>query len=185
MRRLPWALVIFRLVAAPALLGLALIGPSAAITAAALLSLAVLSDILDGVIARRLDCVTPNLRHWDSRADVVFWLGAAIALLLMHPALVATLLPPALALVALETANHALSIAKFRREASPHHWMSKVFCLALWALFAQLFVTGQPTALLWAAFGLGVISQIEAAAITLRLKTWRCDVPSVFSLNSR
>jgi CDP-diacylglycerol--glycerol-3-phosphate 3-phosphatidyltransferase len=46
-------------------------------------------------------------------------------------------------------------------------------------------VTGQPTALLWAAFGLGVISQIEAAAITLRLKTWRCDVPSVFSLNSR
>ncbi|MBB1178203.1 CDP-alcohol phosphatidyltransferase family protein [Pseudomonas sp. FW305-3-2-15-E-TSA4] len=185
MRRLPWALVIFRLVAAPALLGLALIGPSAAITAAILLSLAVLSDILDGVIARRLDCVTPNLRLWDSRADVVFWLGAAIALILMHPSLGPTLMPPALTLLALEAANQALSIVKFRREAAPHHWLSKFFCLALWVLFAQLFVTGQPTALLWAALGLGVVSQLEAAAITLRLKTWRCDVPSVFSLGSR
>lgn len=182
MRRLPWALVIFRLVATPVLVLLGLMGPAQGPAAAALLSLAVLSDIFDGVIARRMKVATPALRTWDSRADVIFWLGATAALLLMHPSLLAPLASPALVLASLEAANHVFSFVKFRREASPHHWLSKLFCLALWALFAQLFLTGRADWLLWATFGLGVISQIEAFAITLRLKAWRCDVPTVLRL---
>ncbi len=179
---LPWVLVIFRLLCAPALVSLSLIAPQAGGAAAILLSLAVLSDIFDGVIARRLKVVTPTLRRWDGRADVIFWLGAALALWLMHPGLAAVVGPLILVLVILEIANHAVSFARFRREASPHHWLSKLFCLFLWALFVQLFVTGQTNWLLWFTFGLGVVSQIEAFAITMRLKTWRCDVPSVFVL---
>lgn len=182
MRRAPWVLVIFRLLAAPGLIALALGGPSTGVAAAVLLSLAVLSDIFDGVIARRMKVVTPTLRTWDSRADVVLWLGATAALLLMHPALLPSLAPPALTLAGLEAANHALSFARFRREASPHHWLSKVFCLGLWALFAQMFAVGQAGVLLWIVFGLGVASQLEAFAITLRLKAWRCDVPTVLTL---
>jgi len=182
LNRLPWALVVFRLLCAPALVGLAIIAPQAGGTAAILLSLAVLSDIFDGVIARRLKVVTPTLRRWDGRADVIFWLSAALALWLMHPALAALVGPLVLILLVLEIANHAVSFARFRREASPHHWLSKMFCLCLWALFVQLFVSGQASWLLWLTFGLGVLSQIEAFAITMRLKTWRCDVPSVFAL---
>ena len=48
----------------------------------------------------------------------------------------------------------------------------------------QLFVAGQTGALLWIVFGLGVASQLEALAITLRLKAWRSDVPTVFALKS-
>lgn len=184
MRRAPWILVIFRLLAAPGLIALALSGLSSGIAAALLLSLAVLSDIFDGVIARRMKVVTPALRTWDSRADVVFWLGATAALLLMHPALLPSLSTPALTLAGLEAANQALSFARFRREASPHHWLSKIFCLGLWALFAQMFVVGQVDVLLWIVFGLGVASQLEAFAITLRLKVWRCDVPTVLTLRS-
>ena len=95
MRRAPWILVIFRLLAAPGLIALALSGLSSGVAAALLLSLAVLSDIFDGVIARRMKVVTPALRTWDSRADVVFWLGATAALLLMHPALLPSLSTPA------------------------------------------------------------------------------------------
>jgi len=183
LKRLPWALVVFRLLSAPALVGLSLIAPQAGGAAAVLLSLAVLSDIFDGVVARRLKVVTPTLRRWDGRADVIFWLGAALALWLMHPALAAVVGPFVLALLTLEALNHAVSLARFRREASPHHWLSKLFCLCLWALFVQLFVSGQSGGLLWLTFGLGVLSQIEAFAITMRLKTWRCDVPSVFALD--
>lgn len=100
----------------------------------------------------------------------------------MHPGLAAVVGPLILVLVILEAANHAVSFTRFRREASPHHWLSKLFCLFLWALFVQLFVTGQTSWLLWFTFGLGLLSQIEAFAITMRLKTWRCDVPSVFIL---
>nr|WP_314434928.1 CDP-alcohol phosphatidyltransferase family protein [uncultured Brevundimonas sp.] len=177
-------LVIFRLLAAPALVALGLMAPQADVMAAALLSLAVLSDIFDGVIARRLQVVTPNLRRWDGRADVIFWLGAVVALGLMHPHLIRLTAPLVLTLVILEVFNHAVSFARFRREASPHHWLSKLFCLSLWALFVQLFIIGAAGPLLWLTFGLGVLSQVEAFAITLCLKTWRCDVASVFRMKA-
>lgn len=182
LNRLPWVLVVFRLLCAPALVGLSLMAPTAGGAAAALLSLGVLSDIFDGVIARRLRVVTPTLRRWDGRADVVFWLGASLALWLMYPAMTVVLAPLALVLLVMEASNHAVSFARFRREASPHHWLSKLFCLFLWALFVQLFVTGQTSWLLWLTFGLGALSQVEAFAITMRLKAWRCDVASVFAL---
>lgn len=182
MHRLPWLLVLFRLLAGPAMAGLAALkfGPACALV----LSLGVLSDIFDGIIARRLGVATPALRTWDSRADVAFWACAVLAVVILRPGLVPALWPAAAVIAALELANHAFSFAKFRREASPHHWLSKAFGLGLWALFGVCFATGAPGALLWIVLALGVLSQLEAFAITWRLREWRCDVPSVLALPS-
>ncbi|MFA7261541.1 MAG: CDP-alcohol phosphatidyltransferase family protein [Caulobacter sp.] len=183
---IPWALVIFRLAAGPALTAMAvLMGPSAAVPGAVILALGVLSDIFDGIIARRLKVATERLRRFDSRADVVFWVSTTIAVHLMYPALIAATWPLIAILTVMEAGNHALSFARFGREASPHHLLSKLFGLGLWALFTQLILTGQPGWLMWAVVALGMASQIEACAITLRLKAWRCDVPSVFSLGQQ
>lgn len=180
---IPWTLVVFRLLAGPALVGVALLQVGfAAWACVALLSLGVLSDIFDGIVARRLKVSTPRLRRYDSRADVVFWASATIAVHLMHPSLLASTWPIIAALIVMEAINHAFSFARFRREASPHHYLSKAFGLALWALFIALFITGRAGWPLYAAFVLGALSQIEAFAITARLTTWRCDVPTVFSL---
>jgi len=182
---IPWLLVGFRLSAGPVLIGLSLVwGAEAGAICAAVLSLGVLSDIFDGIIARRLKVVTPGLRQWDSRADVIFWVCGTVALHGMHPGLISRTWWMIAALVVLEAVNHGFSFWKFRREASPHHWLSKLFGLGLWALFAQLFLTGQPGWLLTGVFVLGVVSQVEAFAITARLKAWRCDVPSVFTLGA-
>lgn len=178
--RLPWLLVLFRVAAGPAMIALAAAGQGPA--CAVVLSLGVLSDIFDGVIARRLGVATPALRTWDSRADVLFWASAVAAVVVLRPELIPGLWPAAALIAALEIANHAFSFAKFRREASPHHWLSKAFGLGLWLLFGLAFATGLPGLVLWLVLGLGVASQLEAFAITLRLREWRCDVPSVFSL---
>ena len=178
--RLPWLLVLFRMAAGPAMVVLAAAGQGAA--CAGVLSLGVFSDIFDGIIARRLGVATPALRTWDSRADVLFWAAAVVAVVLLRPELVPVLWPAAALIAVLEIANHAVSFAKFRREASPHHWLSKAFGLGLWLLFGLAFATGRPGVVLWIVLGLGVASQLEAFAITLRLREWRCDVPSVFSL---
>ncbi len=180
-RRIPAALVVFRAAAGLALPALA-VGGGPAWLCAALLGLGVLSDIFDGIIARRLGVATESLRTWDSRVDVIFWVGAVLGLHLMHPALWPATWPAIAAILALELANHALSFAKFRREASPHHYASKLFGLTLWALLTQLYLTGTPGPLLWLALAVGVVSQLEAAAITLRLTAWRCDVPTVWSI---
>lgn len=180
LNRLPWFLVLFRIAAGPAMIALAFAGQDLA--CAVVLSLGVLSDIFDGIIARRLGVATPALRTWDSRADVAFWLSAVIAVAVLRPELIPTLWPAAAVIAALEVGNHAFSFAKFRREASPHHYLSKAFGLGLWLLFALAFATGRAGVVLWWVLALGVASQLEAFAITLRLKAWRCDVPSVITL---
>src|SRR3990167_5874203 len=104
---IPWALVIFRLAAGPALITLAMLGGRAfAVAAVVVLSLGVLSDILDGIIARRLKVATERLRRFDSRADVAFWVSATVAVHLMYPALIDATWPVIAVLATLEAGNH-------------------------------------------------------------------------------
>ena len=179
-RAIPYALIALRVVAGLAILALALlVGSPARWLCAGLLAIGVLSDIFDGVIARRLDCVTDRLRTFDSRADVVFWLCATGSVLILHPHLAGSLWPPVVVLALMEMTAHAVSFARFRKEASPHHLLSKLFGLALWALLTQLLIAGTGGVVLAIAFALGVASQLEALAIMLVLPAWRCDVRNV------
>jgi phosphatidylglycerophosphate synthase len=180
LRAIPYLLIALRVAAGLVILALALIiGAPARWTCAILLAVGVLSDIFDGVIARRLDCVTDRLRTFDSRADVVFWLCATAAVLVLHPDLISTLWPPVLVLGVMELTGHAIGFVRFRKEASPHHLLSKLFGLALWALLTQLLVAGTGGWVLPIAFIMGVASQLEAWAIMLILPAWRCDVRGV------
>lgn len=180
LRTIPYALIALRVVAGLSILALAmLVGLSARWVCAGLLAVGVLSDIFDGVIARRLDCVSDNLRTFDSRADVVFWLCATASVLILHPRLAGVLWLPVAVLALMELTAHAVSFARFRKEASPHHLLSKLFGLALWALLTQLLVSGTGGVLLTIAFAIGVASQIEALAIMLILPAWRCDIRNV------
>jgi CDP-diacylglycerol--glycerol-3-phosphate 3-phosphatidyltransferase len=179
-RRIPFALVIFRFVAGPAIVALcAALPEQAPVWATILVALGVLSDIFDGVIARRLDCVTPALRLWDSRTDVVFWLCVAIGLHGLYPAIWHTTWIMLAVLGAMEVTTHLISHIRFRREASTHHILSKIFCLFLWALVSQVFLTGQTGWLFWLTLAVGVVSQAESMAIMLILPTWQCDVKNL------
>jgi CDP-diacylglycerol--glycerol-3-phosphate 3-phosphatidyltransferase len=174
---IPYLLIAFRLLAGIVVMALALaFGPAARYGCAVLLALGVLSDIFDGVIARRLGSVTERLRTFDSRTDVVFWVGVTIAMLILHPNLLAATWPMAALLGGMELSVHVVSFARFGKEASPHHLLSKLFGLALWALFTQLLITGSGGPLQFGVFVMGVASQLEAMAIMLTLPAWRCDV---------
>ncbi len=180
MRLVPWALVVFRLLAGPAIVVLCLMTPAAApIGATVLVALGVLSDIFDGVVARRLGSVTPALRLWDSRTDVAFWLSVAIAVHLLHPAIWHTTWIMLAVLGPMEATTHLISYVRFRREASTHHILSKIFCLVLWALVSQLFLTGATGWMFWLTLAVGVISQSEAMAIMLIVPEWQVDVKNL------
>jgi phosphatidylglycerophosphate synthase len=176
-RWVPWGLILVRALAGPATLGLSFaFGADSRWICVALVAIGVLSDIFDGVIARRLGVVTDGLRLWDSRVDVVFWLCVAAALLAMRPSLWASIWPIIAVLGAMEATTHVISFARFGREASPHHLLSKLFTLALWALISILLVNGDAPWTQSAVFAMGVASQLEAMAIMLLLPHWRTDV---------
>lgn len=181
-RDLPALLIAFRALAGPAGLALAYVfGPAAGGACAAILAAGLVSDIFDGVIARRLGCATPALRTADGRADLLFWICTGAAALVMRPATGAWLLPMAAALLVLEFVAPIVSLVRFRREASTHHRLSKLFGLGLWALFTTVLLSGRPHGLQLAVFALGLLSQAEAIAIMLVLPEWRVDVGSVFA----
>jgi CDP-diacylglycerol--glycerol-3-phosphate 3-phosphatidyltransferase len=112
---------------------------------------------------------------------LVFWVGVTVAMLVLHPNLLKSTLPMVVILGGMELTVHVVSFIRFRKEASPHHLLSKLFGLALWALLTQLLITGLGGPLQLMVFIMGVASQLEALAITLTLPVWRCDVRGVWA----
>ena len=173
------ALTLLRLALAPVAVALGLTrGGSAAV--AAVLVVGFLSDVFDGVVARRTGTATPILRRLDSMVDTAFYLGIAAAAWLLHREVIRPLLPQIMLVIGTELATNALCWLRFRREASYHAWSARAFGVALFAALLLLFAAGSP-AMMLPAIVVGLISHIENAAITLTLPEWRHDVRSLFA----
>ena len=70
---IPKVLILFRLLLAPIILGLAyFIGDDSKITIVVLMYLGLISDILDGIVARKQGVSSTSLRRMDSQTDMVF-----------------------------------------------------------------------------------------------------------------
>jgi CDP-diacylglycerol--glycerol-3-phosphate 3-phosphatidyltransferase len=175
----PLLLTLLRAGLAPVMVLLALVYPSPAAFAACLI-VAVLSDYFDGVIARLLKIATPNLRRLDSIADSLFYLGALFAAWWLYPHALTERLGPLAILIGLEILRYVVDYAKFRREASYHMWSAKLFGVALFLGFFALLVLGSDGLPVSLAIYLGIVSDIEGLAISLVLREWRSDVPTVF-----
>lgn len=177
--RLSLGLTLLRLALAPALVLLAQSDAPGVVLALALVA-GFVSDVLDGVVARRAGAVTPLLRRLDSVVDTVFYLGVAYATWHRHPAELRALALPILIVMGAEALNYAVAYARFRREASYHARSARLWGLLLFLALFLLLATGRAT-LLPVALAAGMVAQLETLAITLVLPHWRHDVPSVWS----
>ncbi len=146
----------------------------------ACLVLAFVSDIFDGIIARRLGVATPNLRRLDSIADSVFYLAAVFAVWHVSPAVILDHLDALLVPAGLEASRYVFDLAKFRREASYHMWSSKLWGIFLFVGFFSLLalgVSGLPVTL---AIYLGIVADLEGLAISIVLRERKNDVPTLY-----
>jgi len=176
--RLPLLLTALRAALAPLVVLLALVAPLEPAFALCL-TVALVSDIFDGVLARRLGVATPGLRRLDSVADSLFYLAATFAVWHLAPAVIARRWAPLLILAALELARYAVDWVKFRREAAYHMWSSKAWGLALFCAFMSVLAFGVDGLLVDAAIGIGIAADLEGLAISLALTRWHNDVPSL------
>jgi phosphatidylglycerophosphate synthase len=174
----PLVLTLTRVALAPVMVVLALWWPQPSAFVLCL-TLAFLSDVFDGIIARRLGIATPALRRLDSIADSVFYIAAIYAVWVVHPEAIHAHLTLLGILAALELARYLLDFAKFRREAAYHMWSSKLWGVALFIGFVAVLGTGETGWPVLLATIPGIVADLEGLLISCALPMWRNDVPTL------
>jgi len=181
MKNIPIALIAFRFALAPVILCLAYYqGEKSKIYILVLMYLGLISDILDGIIARNLNMSSAFLRRLDSQTDIIFWLSIGFATYFLYPELISENKEYILIIFVMEGMCYGISLLKFGKETCTHAFLAKMWGLSLLAAFTSLIgfnVAGIP---FYIAIVLGFISHIDRILITLILPSWTHDIPSSF-----
>ena len=175
---IPMLLTALRALLAPVIIVLALFNPDPGAFAICL-SLGFLSDVFDGIIARRLGVASPGLRRLDSGADTLFYVAATFAAWHLYPQVIKENSGALILLIMLELARYAVDFAKFGREASYHMWSSKAWGVVLFVAFFALLAFGYAGPWVAMALYVGIAADIEGLAISFVLAEWKSDVPSI------
>lgn len=173
----PQMLIAFRAICAPAIFVLACFGFPGPLLAA-VLAAAFVSDVFDGVIARRLGCATAALRHADTLVDTLFYLAAAIALWVAVPGVFDKAAIPLGALIVVHVSRSTFELTKYGRLAAYHMWSSKALGLLLMTAMTVVFLTGRPSALVTVTLWLAIANELEGFFASVILPEWSADVPS-------
>jgi CDP-diacylglycerol--glycerol-3-phosphate 3-phosphatidyltransferase len=178
LKKVPAILIGVRVCLGPLLFIFAKNGYSSAWILGTLL-VAMLSDIFDGVIARRLGIVTAKLRVADSRADAWFFICVGAAVWASAADIVRTFWIPLTIEVVIQIASYTFDLMRYGRIASLHAYTAKAWGFTLYLAAGALlaFHTG---VLIWVAFAFGIASAVDALAIKLILPGWQHDVLSAF-----
>ncbi len=180
MRRLvPWAMVWLRVVLCPVIVAGAWRGWDGKWLGSIVL-VALVDDILDGVLARRWGCETAGLRRADSWADTVFYLGVAGALWIREEQLMRGNWRLLAALGGMEVLRHGFDWWKFGRAASYHSYLAKGWGLVMGAAVIGVLSFGGPRWLVGVAVMLGIAADAEGLAMSVMLPRWRNDVKGVW-----
>lgn len=163
-----------RALAVPVLFVLALQEQRAAFTW--VLIPALLSDILDGLIARLLHLESRLGAILDSIADSLLLFVSVYGIWVFHPEVIrehAWLCGTAVGLWALED---LLALLRYRRLSSFHTYLSKVVANLLGLFIGWLFLFGFEPWLLYLAGSMSILASLEELALLKVLPQWRSDV---------
>ena len=177
----PLSLTTLRLALGPAALAWALAG-GARLAFLFFLLAGLLSDIYDGVLARKLGVSTPLLRRYDSLTDVIFYLFITGAAWILERATICASAPWIAGLILSEALVIGISLARFGCLPATHSYLAKFYGLALFATFVTVLCVGGPTWLIPALSVTGLLANAEIIAILFYSKTAPVDVLSIWRM---
>ncbi|SNR17102.1 CDP-alcohol phosphatidyltransferase family protein [Tenacibaculum jejuense] len=178
---IPISLIIFRLGLAPLIVGLAYcFGINAKLYIILFMYLGLLSDILDGIVARKLGVSSEKLRRFDSQTDLVFWLSIGLATWLLYPNIISENIYAVWIILGMEVSCYVISILKFGKETCTHAFLSKLWGITLLIAFTSLIGFNHAGFPFKLAIVMGLISHIDVILIILILPKWHHDIPSSY-----
>lgn len=181
MKNIPLTLIVFRFLLAPVIVGLTYVyGVKASLVIVILMYLGLISDIFDGILARKMNISTTKLRRLDSQVDLIFWVSTGISAWLLHADILAGKLTEIIILFSLEAACYLISFIRFGRETCTHAFLFKMFGLALLAAFTAIIGFGTTGTTFNIAFAVALLAYTDRILIILILPHWTHDIPSCY-----
>jgi phosphatidylglycerophosphate synthase len=175
---LPWAMIVLRALGCPLiLLGARRDWPGAWL--GLIVFLALVSDIYDGILARRWGVETPALRVSDSIADTIFYLGVVGALWLRQPQVIRGNWIWLGVLFGLEGFRYVFDLMKYRKTASYHSYLAKSWGLVIAIAVTGVLSFGELGWMIRLAIWLGIVVNVEGLAMSLMLPRWKNDVKTL------
>ena len=141
---------------------------------------AFLSDIFDGIIARRLEVSNTQLRKADSWADICLYCCIAWSAVHLYANCLVPFQIPLLTFFGAQLVLFTLNLIKYGKLPCYHSYSAKMWGIMLFMATIALFGFGQTGIFLWLAIAFGWINTLEEILITLVLPLWTYDVPSLF-----
>lgn len=145
-----------------------------------LITIGLLTDIFDGIIARRLKISTTKLRRMDSNVDMIFWVSVIAVSYIICPAFYKQNYWSIGVLLFLEAVCYVVCFIKFRKEVATHAWSAKVWALTLFATLILVIDTDSSITLFRICFFVGVLSRLEIIAMLIVIKKWTNDIPTLY-----
>jgi CDP-diacylglycerol--glycerol-3-phosphate 3-phosphatidyltransferase len=142
-----------------------------------------LSDIYDGVLARRFGVAAPALRRYDSVTDVIYYLFIlAVAWRLCKPVIMQNW-PVIVLILFSEAVSIFVSFIRFGKYPATHSYLAKFYGLCLLAALITLLVFNGGN---WVIITLAIVALVtnaEIIAIHFIMDTPPVDVRSIFALH--
>lgn len=179
-RAIPWSMVVFRLLLAPAIVECALKAPRPQVWLGLMIAAGFVSDVFDGILARRWGTATAALRVADSAVDMAFYVGVLTAAIIRHGQVIHERLWLVAALLAMEAARILFDWMKYRRMASYHSYASKAWGALLTATTIALLCFDRGFWLVTMALVWGVVCNAEGMAMSALLPEWTHDVKTLW-----
>ena len=181
MDSIPLALIYARLLIGFSIILLSLYAiPCYPVLAITLLSIGLLTDVFDGIIARKLNISSEKLRRLDSGVDQVFFISVAVASYIQCPDFFKNNVLKLSILIGAEVLTYVVSYIKFRKEIATHSIGAKIWTLFLFACLVEIMAHCKSAVLFELCFWIGLLTRIEIIGIVLVLKKWTNDVPTIY-----
>lgn len=174
---LPNIITMSRLAAVAAMVAAAALGQRSLVLG--LLAYALLTDVIDGPLARARHQATILGAQLDSVADCALYLTIPLIALGLFPMVRARVLVPVLVVTAAYLVPIAYGMLKYRRLTSYHTFAARLAAALLSVTFFIVLATGTRWPFV-VATGVLVFSAVEEMLITWILPAWKANVASVW-----
>jgi CDP-diacylglycerol--glycerol-3-phosphate 3-phosphatidyltransferase len=144
-----------------------------------LVILGLLADIFDGIIARKLNVSTKNLRIIDSVVDRIFWVLVLLACYLIYPIYIKEIIGILAFVLSMDMLVFVVSLIRFKKLPSPHNLLTKLWGILLAISVVEIIISGQ-SYLFGIMIAIGIISRIDSLLIYLILNKWDHDIPTCY-----